>query len=47
MFFISGFKNSLCHVYAKATRSVSIPTPQAVYCEFKHNPYLEFQSDLL
>ena len=24
---------TLCHVYAKATRSVSIPAP--VYCEFR------------
>ena len=28
---------ALCHVYARATRSVSIPAP--VYCEFLSAPH--------
>lgn len=35
---------TLCHVYAKATRSVSIPAP--VYCEFRLNSYVKLKSDL-
>ena len=30
---------TLCHVYAKATRSISIPAP--VYCEFRLDPFVE------
>jgi hypothetical protein len=35
---MSPFLFTLCHVYAKATRSVLIPAP--VYCEFRHNQNL-------
>ena len=36
---------TLCQVYAKATRSVSIPAP--VYCEFRLDPFVEWTSNLI
>lgn len=34
LYSIQAISFALCHVYAAATRSVSIPAP--VYCEFQH-----------